>query len=282
MQNYEENLISPIITVEQINLIKNHVHILKNVSLEIPPQKVVGIIGKSGSGKTSLLRCLNFLDTIDNGKIIIDDIEVNANSLVKNKKKTFEESDNPFRIFTAENELMNKFKQQIYKIRNKVGFVFQELHLFPHLSVMDNVAQPLIIVQKKSKDQALSVAEKVLEKVGMLKYKNRYPHHLSGGQKQRVAIARALAQSPKIIMYDEPTSALDPENVVEIIEVINNLKNEGITQLVVSHEYFFFRKVCDELVYIHSGEIIEHNTSEEMIANPKDERTSNYLRIFTN
>lgn len=273
---------TPIISVEKINLSKNKIHILKNIDLQIQPKKIVGIIGKSGSGKTSLLRCLNFLDSIDSGKITIENIEVNADLLNKKVRSEADNSDNPFRIFTAENELMNGFKKEIYKIRAKVGFVFQELHLFPHFSVLDNVAQPLMIVQKLNKDEAISIAEKVLEKVGMLKYKNRYPHHLSGGQKQRVAIARALAQSPKIIMYDEPTSALDPENVVEIIEVLNNLKNEGITQLVVSHEYFFFRKVCDELVYIHAGEIVEHNSTDKMIENPQDERTNNYLKIFAN
>lgn len=273
---------TPIISVEKINLSKNKIHILKNIDLQIQPKKIVGIIGKSGSGKTSLLRCLNFLDSIDSGKITIDNIEVNADLLNKKVRSEVDNSDNPFRIFTAENELMNGFKKEIFKIRAKVGFVFQELHLFPHFSVLDNVAQPLMIVQKLNKDEAISIAEKVLEKVGMLKYKNRYPHHLSGGQKQRVAIARALAQSPKIIMYDEPTSALDPENVVEIIEVLNNLKNEGITQLVVSHEYFFFRKVCDELVYIHAGEIVEHNSTDKMIENPQDERTNNYLKIFAN
>ncbi len=272
---------NPIISVKNINLTKNKVHILKNIDLQIRPQKVVGIIGKSGSGKTSLLRCINFLDSIDTGKIIIDNIEVNADLIVKKSVGDIDNSENPFRIFTAENELMNRFKKEIYKIRAKVGFVFQELHLFPHFSVLDNVLQPLIIVQKLTKDEAVVNAEAVLEKVGMLKYKHRFPHHLSGGQKQRVAIARALAQSPRIIMYDEPTSALDPENVVEIIEVINNLKNEGITQLVVSHEYFFFRRICDELVYLHSGEIIEHSNTEEMISNPQDERTNNYLKIFT-
>jgi len=274
-------LTSPIISVEKVNLLKNGVHILKNIDLQIYPQKVVGIIGKSGSGKTSLLRTLNFLETIDNGKITIDGIVVNANLLVKKSKQRIDRSDNPFRVFTTENELINRFRKEIYKIRSKVGFVFQELHLFPHFSVLDNVAQPLIIVQKQSKDQAVANAEKVLEKVGMKKYKERYPHHLSGGQKQRVAIARALALQPKIIMYDEPTSALDPENVVEIIEVINQLKKDGITQVVVSHEYFFFRKVCDELVYVDSGEVIEHNTTEEIIKRPRDERTHNYLKIFT-
>ncbi len=274
-------MISPIISVEKVNLIKNGVHILKNIDLQIYPQKVVGIIGKSGSGKTSLLRTLNFLETIDNGKITIDGIVVNANLLVKKSKQRIDRSDNPFRVFTTENELINRFRKEIYKIRSKVGFVFQELHLFPHFSVLDNVAQPLIIVQKQSKDQAVANAEKVLEKVGMKKYKERYPHHLSGGQKQRVAIARALALQPKIIMYDEPTSALDPENVIEIIEVINQLKKDGITQVVVSHEYFFFRKVCDELVYVDSGEVIEHNTTEEIIERPRDERTHNYLKIFT-
>ncbi len=273
---------TPIISVEKINLSKNKIHILKNIDLQIQPKKIVGIIGKSGSGKTSLLRCFNFLDSIDSGKITIDNIEVNADLLTKKVRSEVDNSDNPFRIFTAENELMNGYKKEIYKVRAKVGFVFQELHLFPHFSVLDNVAQPLMIVQKLNKDEAISIAEKVLEKVGMLKYKNRYPHHLSGGQKQRVAIARALAQSPKIIMYDEPTSALDPENVVEIIEVLNNLKNEGITQLVVSHEFFFFRKVCDELVYLHAGEIVEHNSTEKMIENPQDERTNNYLKIFAN
>jgi len=274
-------LTSPIISVEKVNLLKNGVHILKNIDLQIYPQKVVGIIGKSGSGKTSLLRTLNFLETIDNGKITIDGIVVNANLLVKKSKQRIDRSDNPFRVFTTENELINRFRKEIYKIRSKVGFVFQELHLFPHFSVLDNVAQPLIIVQKQSKDQAVANAEKVLEKVGMKKYKERYPHHLSGGQKQRVAIARALSLQPKIIMYDEPTSALDPENVVEIIEVINQLKKDGITQVVVSHEYFFFRKVCDELVYVDSGEVIEHNTTEEIIERPRDERTHNYLKIFT-
>ena len=272
---------APIISVEKINLIKNNIHILHNIDLQIYPQKVIGIIGKSGSGKTSLLRCINFLETIDNGKIIIDNIVVNAN-LIKNKStKTIDTTNNPFRILTTENELIKKFQKEIYKIRSKVGFVFQELHLFPHFSVLENVAQPLMIVKKQSKDEAIANAEKVLEKVGMKNYKERYPHHLSGGQKQRVAIARALALQPKIIMYDEPTSALDPENVVEIVEVIKQLKKDGITQIVVSHEYFFFRKVCDELVYIDSGKIIEHNSTEELIENPRDERTRNYLKIFT-
>lgn len=281
MTNYEDNLTPPIISVDKINLTKNNVHILKNIDLTIYPQRVVGIIGKSGSGKTSLLRSLNFLETIDSGRIIIDNIEVNANLLVKKSKQKIDSSSNPFRVFTAENELINRFRKEIFKIRGKVGFVFQELHLFPHFSVLDNVAQPLMIVQKQPKDQAIANAEKVLEKVGMKKYIERYPYHLSGGQKQRVAIARALALQPKIIMYDEPTSALDPENVVEIVEVINQLKRDGITQIIVSHEYFFFRKVCDELVYLDSGEVIEHNLTEEMIEKPRDERTQNYLKIFT-
>lgn len=272
----------PIISVQNLNLTKNNIHILKDINLEIHPQKVVGIIGKSGSGKTSLLRCLNFLETMDSGKIIIDNVMVDANLFPKKENKKIEQDSNPFRAFTAENELIARYKKQIYAIRSKVGFVFQDLHLFPHFSVLDNVAQPLIIVQKLSKDKAISIAENVLEKVGMLKYKDRYPHNLSGGQRQRVAIARALAQSPKIIMYDEPTSALDPENVVEIIEVVRNLQKEGITQIVVSHEYYFFRKVCDELVYIHSGEIIEHDDTEKMIENPNDERTKSYLKIFLN
>lgn len=282
MQINEENLTKSIISVENLNLSKNNIHILKNINLEIFPQRVIGIIGKSGSGKTSLLRCLNFLEIMDTGKIRIDNVELNTDKLTKQTKKTFERSDNPFRVFTAENELISKYKKEIYKIRLKLGFVFQDLHLFPHFTVLDNVAQAPIIVQKLPKDKAIEIAEKVLDKVGMLKYKERYPHHLSGGQKQRVAIARALALSPKIIMYDEPTSALDPENVVEIVDIIRNLKNEGITQLVVSHEYFFFRKVCDELIYIHSGEIIEHNNTNEIISNPKDERTRSYIKIFTN
>ena len=236
----------PIIHIEGLHKHFGETAALNGVSLDVYPGEVVLIIGPSGSGKSTLLRCINRLETFQAGTVIVDDIP----------------------LTTAEN---------INAIRTEVGMVFQSFNLFPHLSVLENVTIAQKVVRKRSKAEAIEIAQALLTKVGIPEKANDYPGQLSGGQQQRVAIARALAMNPKIMLFDEPTSALDPEMIQEVLDVMLQLAKEGMTMVVVSHEMGFAQAAADRAVLMDEGLIVEEAVPEILFSNPKQERTKAFL-----
>ncbi|MBL7200337.1 MAG: amino acid ABC transporter ATP-binding protein [Anaerolineae bacterium] len=237
----------PIITIRDVHKhFGAQVHALRGVSLEVYPQEVVVIIGPSGSGKSTLLRCINRLETLDKGSIVVDGVPL----------------DKP---------------KNINLVRTEVGMVFQLFNLFPHLTALDNVLLAQRVVRKRSPEEAKAVAIGLLDKVGIPEKAGAYPAQLSGGQQQRVAIARALAMQPKIMLFDEPTSALDPEMIKEVLDVMLELADEGMTMVVVSHEMGFVRAAADRVVFMDNGQIVETTTPELLFSAPKHERTQRFL-----
>lgn len=240
----------PIIVVKDLHKSFGTLEVLKGIDIEINRGEVVSLIGASGSGKSTLLRCLNRLETISKGSITIDGIPLNDS--LKN----------------------------VSQIRREVGMVFQQFNLFPHMTVLENVMEAPVQVNKISKEEARKIAVTLLEKVGLAEKQDVYPRKLSGGQQQRVAIARALAMNPKIMLFDEPTSALDPELVGEVLQVMKQLAKEGMTMVVVTHEMQFARDVADRVVYMHNGLIEEQGDPQEVLVNPKSERLKSFLRVI--
>ncbi len=237
-----------IIVAEQVNkTYPNGVKALRDVSLGVKKGEVVVIIGASGSGKTTFLRTINQLETIDSGRIIVEGVDIT----------------DP--------------KTNLTKIRADIGMVFQHFNVFPHLTVLENVMLAQILVRKRKKEDAKRVAIEFLTKVGIADKKDEYPTNLSGGQKQRVAIARALAMHPKIMLFDEATSALDPEMVGGILDIMKQLAKEGKTMIVVTHEMGFAREAADRIIYMDSGKIIEMGTPEEIFDHPKTDRLKQFL-----
>ncbi len=236
----------PIIVIEDVHKRFGHVHALRGVSLKVYPQEVVVVIGPSGSGKSTMLRCINHLETTNQGRIVVDGIPLD--------KAT-----------------------NIDKVRAEVGIVFQLFNLFPHLTALKNVILAQKVVRKRSKQEAERIARELLERVGIPEKADSYPSQLSGGQKQRVAIARALAMQPKIMLFDEPTSALDPEMIKEVLDVMLDLAQEGMTMVVVSHEMGFARAAADRIVFMDEGQIVEVTTPHGLFPSPQQERTKLFL-----
>ncbi|MCL1834180.1 MAG: amino acid ABC transporter ATP-binding protein [Leptospirales bacterium] len=236
--------------VKIVNVSKNFgdVIALKDVSLEVKNGDVFFIIGSSGSGKSTLLRCINRLENVSSGEIWIED------------------------------SLVTKPKANIRQIREETGMVFQSFNLFPHLNVIDNITLALRLVKKIDSKTASESARTLLKRVGLLDKEKSYPEQLSGGQQQRVAIARALAMNPKVMLFDEPTSALDPEMTKEVLDVMLDLANEGMTMIVVSHEMGFAKAAATTVVYMDEGEVIEIGTPDEIFDNPQKERTIRFLK----
>lgn len=260
--------------VEVRGLYKNFgtTEVLKGIDLDIFENNLVSIIGSSGCGKTTFLRCLNCLETFEKGQLRVNNVSIDLEEVSRKAKN---ESD-------LEKRRKELFERKANEMRSQIGMLFQSLHLFPHMNVAENVAKALMIVKNINKDEAMTVAATNLEKVGMDIYMDRKPHELSGGQAQRVAIARALAMNPKVMLYDEPTSALDPELVEEVMEVMSKLNEEGMTQIVVTHSMNFAKNASDMVLFMDSGKIEEMGTPEELFENPKKERTKEFLRIFSN
>ena len=225
--------------------------VLDGISFDVEKSDVVAILGPSGSGKTTLLRCLNFLEKADDGTMVFDGREF---------------------------DLSKATKADIAELRKKTAFVFQNYNLFLNKTVLDNVTLGLTAGSGMKKKVAVEIAKQMLEKVGMADKLSSYPSQLSGGQQQRVAIARALASKPEIIFFDEPTSALDPELIGEVLNVMRQLAEEGMTMLVVTHEMSFARNVSSKVIFIEGGHIVEAGPSKEFFANPKEERTKAFLR----
>ena len=223
--------------------------VLKDISVTVTPGEAISVIGPSGSGKSTFLRCINGLEEITDGHIYVDELDI---------------ADPKVNIDT---------------LRERVGMVFQSFNLFPHLSVTDNITLAPITLNKMSKADANKKAIELLKKVGLEDKAEVFPSSLSGGQKQRVAIARALAMDPEAILFDEPTSALDPEMVGEVLQVMKDLASEGMTMIVVTHEMGFAKEVCDRVIFMADGEIVEESSPEEMFSNPKNERTKNFLNM---
>ena len=231
--------------------------ILHDISLTVERGEVVSIIGSSGAGKSTFLRCLNTLETVQGGTITVD-----GDALV------FEQNG---KVVYAPVEAQRK-------ILSKMGMVFQSFNLFPHMTVMDNLLAAPIYVQKIKREDILPKAEALLAKVGLSDKRDVYPGNLSGGQKQRVAIARALTLSPEIMLFDEPTSALDPELTGEVLKVIRQLADENMTMIIVTHEMAFAKSVSDKVIFMDGGYIAEEGIPEELFENPKNERTKEFLR----
>jgi cystine transport system ATP-binding protein len=225
--------------------------VLRGVDLTVEKGDVVAILGPSGSGKTTLLRCLNFLETADAGQLVFDG-------------ESF--------------DLAHSSRADIARLRKKTAFVFQNYNLFRNKTALQNVTEGLIVARKLPKEQADEIGMKMLAKVGLADRADYYPRQLSGGQQQRVAIARALAADPEIIYFDEPTSALDPELTGEVLSVMRQLAEEGMTMLVVTHEMGFARNVSSKTVFMENGVVVEQAPSQQFFASPKEERTRAFLR----
>lgn len=236
----------------------NNLEVLKGISLEVAQGEVVAIIGPSGSGKSTLLRCLNRLETLDKGTIEIED--------------EFLATEGPDGTSQYVSE------QKAREICFKMGMVFQQFNLFPHMTVLDNIIEAPMLVKGVKKEAIIPEAEVLLKKVGLFEKKNSYPSRLSGGQKQRVAIARALAMKPDIMLFDEPTSALDPELTGEVLKAMRQLALEHMTMIVVTHEMAFAREVAQRVIFMDDGEIVEEGTPEQIFNSPQHARTQAFLK----
>lgn len=240
------------ITITDVHKQFNTLHVLKGISLSVEKGKVVVIIGPSGSGKTTLLRCLNALEVPTSGSVQIGDVKLDFSKKVE--------------------------RTSIPKLRKQTGMVFQNYNLFPHMTAVENVMEGPVTVKKEDKEKARAKAAALLTKVGLGDKLDHYPAQLSGGQQQRVGIARALAMDPQVMLFDEPTSALDPELVGEVLKVMKELAQEGMTMIVVTHEMGFAREVADEVIFMDQGVIVERDTPSNLFAKPREERTRQFLQ----
>ena len=247
----------PVLQVDDISKSFDGVEVVRNVSLQIHSGETISILGPSGSGKSTLLRCINWLEKPDRGDVYL------AGKRVGRKE---------------DGQLMSD--RELASVRAQMGMVFQSFNLWPHFTVLQNIIESPVHVLGLSKDDAVVRAERLLEKVGLEAKRDAYPYSLSGGQKQRVAIARALAMSPTVMLFDEPTSSLDPELVGEVLSVMRDLAAEGMTMLVVTHEMSFAREVCQEVVFMNDGQVIERSTPEKFFSNPQTDRAQRFLTRY--
>ncbi len=247
----------PVLQVDDISKSFDGVEVVRNVSLRIHSGETISILGPSGSGKSTLLRCINWLEKPDRGDVYL------AGKRVGRKE---------------DGQLMSD--RELASVRTQMGMVFQSFNLWPHFTVLQNVIEAPVHVLGMSKDDAVVRAEQLLEKVGLEAKRDAYPYSLSGGQKQRVAIARALAMLPTVMLFDEPTSALDPELVGEVLSVMRDLAVEGMTMVVVTHEMSFARDVCQEVVFMSDGQVVERSTPDKFFSNPQTDRAQRFLTRY--
>lgn len=241
--------------IEIQNLSKNYgeLNVLKGISLSIRKGEVIAIIGPSGTGKSTFLRCINFLEKPSTGTITIDNLTIDS---------------------------QNARKKDILALRQLTSMVFQNYNLFSNKTALENIMEPLVTAKRMQKKEARRIAEDILQKVGLSDKSDYYPTQLSGGQQQRVGIGRAMSTSPKVILFDEPTSSLDPELVGEVLDVIKNLAEQHTTMLITTHEMDFARKIADRVLFMYDGIILEEGTPEEIFIHPKHERTKKFLKHF--
>jgi polar amino acid transport system ATP-binding protein len=250
----------PLVRARNVHKSFDQLEVLKGIDLDIMPGEVVVILGPSGSGKSTFLRCINHLEAIHKGLIEVDGEQMG------------------YRI--RNNRLEKLSANVIARQRRKIGMVFQQFNLYPHMTVLQNIIEAPVGVHGESRKEASQNAMKLLERVGLLEKANSYPRQLSGGQQQRVAIARALAIKPKLMLFDEPTSALDPELVGEVLATMRDLAKQGLTMIVVTHEISFAREAADRVVFMDDGKIVEMGKPEEVIGNPQHSRTQAFLSRF--
>jgi len=246
---------NPIVRVQNLHKWFGLLHVLRGISLEVYPQEVVVIIGRSGSGKSTFLRCLNLLEEPTSGRVEIDGVVVEA----------------------ADGELLPESRARIRDLRLKTGMVFQDFNVFPHKTALENIIEAPMVVKGVPKEQAVEKARELLRKVGLLDKQDVHPIRLSGGQKQRIAIARALAMEPKVMLFDEPTSALDPELIGEVLAVMKDLALEGTTMIIVTHEMGFAHEVADRVIYMEGGMLVEEGPPDQIFTCPQDPRTRQFL-----
>jgi glutamine transport system ATP-binding protein len=244
---------SPIVSVTGLEKRFGSLHVLKGVDLHVKPGEVVVVFGRSGSGKSTMLRCINFLEEPTGGTIEVDGIKIDVGPNLRARREA------------------------ITQIRMRAGMVFQEFNLFPHLSVIENIIEGPMTVKDEDRGAAETRGLELLDKVGLADKRDEYPIRLSGGQKQRVAIARALAMEPRVMLFDEPTSALDPELIGGVLNVMRDLARDGMTMIVVTHEMGFAREVANRMVFMHEGELIEEGRPADLIAGARDARTRRFL-----
>lgn len=248
-----------VLTVRHIKKSFDDKEVLKDISLHVEEGEVVSILGPSGSGKSTLLRCATFLERAEGGEIAYGENKI---------------------VTDVSGHAEYPPRKELQKAQSNFGLVFQNFNLFPHFSVLKNVSDAPITIQKREKEEVYREVRELLAKVGLEEKENAYPCELSGGQQQRVAIARALALKPKMLYFDEPTSALDPEITAEILRVLKKLAAEKMTMVIVTHEIDFAKAVSDRILFMDEGMVIEEGTPEEVIDNPKNERTRSFLKKF--
>ncbi len=253
MSTPEQSKEEPIIRVRGLHKYFGALHVIKGVDLDVAAGEVVVVIGPSGGGKSTFLRCINFLEEPSAGSIEVDNVVIKAREPAREQRR------------------------HIREIRQKAGMVFQQFNLFPHMTALQNIIEAPVTVKGLSKDEAIAKAEELLRWVGLSEKRDEFPSRLSGGQQQRVAIARALCMEPKIMLFDEPTSALDPELIGEVVEVMERLANEGMTMVVVTHELHFAQDVSDRVILMADGVWAEIAPPGEFFTNPKEERTRQFL-----
>jgi ABC-type histidine transport system ATPase subunit len=249
---------TPALVVEDIHKRFGDLEVLKGVSFSANDGDVIAIIGSSGSGKSTLLRCINLLETPDEGRVHV------GGELIRMRH-------------SKSGHAVAEDRHQVDRIRARLGMVFQSFNLWSHMTVLQNVIEAPVHVQKVPKHEAIARAERLLEKVGIAEKRNHYPAHLSGGQQQRAAIARALAMEPQVMLFDEPTSALDPELVGEVLRVMRQLAEEGRTMIIVTHEMGFAREVASEVIFLHAGRIEEQGPPARVFSDPRSERCRQFL-----
>jgi polar amino acid transport system ATP-binding protein len=250
----------PLVVARNVHKAYDQLEVLKGIDLDVMPGEVVVILGPSGSGKSTFLRCINHLEAINQGFIAVDGDQIG------------------YRLY---NQRLEKLSAgQIARQRRKIGMVFQQFNLYPHMTVLQNIIEAPIHVHGESRRSAIDNARKLLDRVGLGSKADSYPRQLSGGQQQRVAIARALAIKPKLMLFDEPTSALDPELVGEVLATMRDLANQGLTMIVVTHEIGFAREAADRVVFMDGGQVVEMGKPEDVIGDPQHTRTKAFLARF--
>jgi polar amino acid transport system ATP-binding protein len=249
------------IRLEKICKSFGHLVVLRDVSLEVDKGEVVCVIGPSGAGKSTMLRCINHLETLNSGTIYIED--------------------QPVYRYMRDGKLVIDREKRVEEIRSQVGMVFQSFNLFPHFTALENIMVSPLHVRREPLAELRPRALALMAKVGLSDKIDAYPHELSGGQQQRVAIARALAMRPKAMLFDEVTSALDPELVGEVLAMLRDLKSEGMTMLVATHEMGFARQVADEVCFLDGGRVLERGSAAQVLGEPREERTRRFLRRIT-